>query len=296
MCAAAGLGGLALSCGTLAEATGLAAKAAGEAGLISPTVALALLKSTESIHKAAEDITPDQEYYIGRAVGANILAGYRIDNTSPHLTRYLNRICGAITINSPRPELYNGYHVAILDSQEINAFATSGGHIFITRGLLACTNSEDSLASVIAHEVAHIQLQHSIKAIKTSRITNAVMVTGSAVVGTAAEGTSLDELTNIFDESVNEIVATLVNNGYSQTQEFNADALALSLLAAAGYEPSSLVDMLKALEKNAGARPGGFNKTHPSPAARISSVNAKLRDYQVPDTRSFRRTRYRAVK
>ncbi|MDR3144820.1 MAG: M48 family metalloprotease [Treponema sp.] len=288
--------GILVSCGTLATATGIAAKAAGEAGYISPSLAYALVQSGEAVHKAAEDITPEQEYYIGRAVGANILTRYRVDTQSPAMTRYLNTIANALAINSLRPGLYNGYHVAILDSPEINAFATSGGHIFITRGLLNCTNSEDSLASVIAHEIAHIQLQHSIKAIKTSRITSALFITGSSVVGAATKGTSLEELTDIFGESVEEIVATMVNNGYSQTQEFNADELALSLLAAAGYEPSSLVDMLRALEKKGAEHPGGFNATHPSPEARIGNVNKRLREYRVPDTRSYRRARYRAVK
>ncbi|MDR1948678.1 MAG: M48 family metalloprotease [Spirochaetaceae bacterium] len=288
--------GILAACGTLADATGIAAKAAGEAGYISPALAYAFVQSTEAVSKAAEDITPEQEYYIGRAVGANILARYKIDTQSPDQTRYLNRIGSALAINSLRPELYNGYHVAILDSQEINAFATSGGHIFITRGLLNCANSEDALASVIAHEIAHIQLQHSIKAIKTSRITNALMVTGSSMVGAATQGTSLEELTDIFSESVGEIVTTMVNNGYSQTQEFNADELALSLLAAAGYEPSSLIDMLRALEKNQAGHPGGFNKTHPSPAARIDNANKRLNEYKIPDTRSYRRARYKAVK
>ncbi|MDR2404030.1 MAG: M48 family metalloprotease [Spirochaetaceae bacterium] len=288
--------GILVSCGTLAAATGIAAKAAGDAGYISPSLAYALVQSSEAVNKAVEEITPEQEYYIGRAVGANILARYKIYTQSPAMTEYLNMIANTLAINSLRPALYNGYHVAILDSLEINAFATSGGHIFITRGLLNCANSEDSLASVIAHEIAHIQLQHSIKAIKTSRITKALFVTGSSMVGAVTEGTSLEELTDIFDESVEEIVATMVNNGYSQTQEFNADEIALSLLAAAGYEPSALIDMLRVLEKNQANHPGGFNTTHPSPEVRIRNANNRLREYRVPDTRSYRRARYRAVK
>jgi predicted Zn-dependent protease len=289
------LAGSMVSCATLSMATGLAAKAAGDAGLIPLTMANSIITSSEAVNKAAEEITPEQEYYIGRAVGANILTRYAIHHGTPELTLYLNKICTALAVNSPRPELYNGYHAAILDSQEINAFATSGGHIFITRGLLECTDSEDALASVIAHEIAHIQLQHSIKAIKTSRITNALLATGSSAVEVVTLGTSLAELTDIFDESVTEIVTTMVNNGYSQSQEFNADELALALLASAGYEPSSLMDMLRMLEKEQKAHPGGFNKTHPSPASRIARAAKKLDSYHVPDTRRYRKARYSAV-
>jgi predicted Zn-dependent protease len=285
-----------LSCGTLASAAGAGAKIAGGLGVIDQDTANAIGKSSDAIGKAAEDITPEQEYYIGRAVGATILTSYKVYTENPALTAYLNRICGAVVINSPKPEIYNGYHVMILDSQEINAFATSGGHIFITRGLIACTDSEDALASVIAHEISHIQLQHSIKAIKTSRITQALLVTGGSTADVLTSGTSMSELTDIFSESVGEIVSTLVNNGYSQSQEFDADNLALSLLASAGYEPSSLISMLHALEQNQPSRPGGFNKTHPTPAKRIDNAEKSLKNYPVEDTRSFRQARYARTK
>jgi predicted Zn-dependent protease len=284
------------SCGTLASAAGTGAQIAGAMGIIDQNTAAAIGRSSEAIGRAAETITPEQEYYIGRAVGANILGTYRIWTGNPALTAYLNRICGAITVNSPKPEIYNGYHVMILDSTEINAFATSGGHIFITRGLIECTDSEDTLASVIAHEVAHIQLQHSVKAIRNSRITQALLVTGGSAVDIAAGGTTIGELTDIFGESVGEIVSTMVNNGYSQSQEFDADDLALELLASAGYDPSSLVTMLRALEKTQPGRPGGFNKTHPTPARRIENAEDSVEDYRVPDTRTYRRDRYASIR
>jgi predicted Zn-dependent protease len=284
------------SCRTLANATGLAAQAAGDAGLIDPVVSDSIVSSAGAINRAAEEITPEQEYYIGRAVGAHILIRYQVDNSRPAFTAYLNRIANALVINSARPVWYNGCHVAILDSPEINAFATSGGHIFVTQGLLENAASEDALAAVLAHEIAHIQLRHSIGAIKTSRITQAIIATGSSAVTAATHGTSLEELTDIFDESVTEIVSTLINNGYSQTQEFAADALALSLLDSAGYHPASLIDMLRALEKSQPNRPGGFNTTHPSPGDRISRAEREVRRYATPDTRAYRRPRFNALR
>jgi predicted Zn-dependent protease len=292
------------SCGTVAGIASAGAQIAGATGVIDQGTADTISKSADAagksgdaILKAAEEITPEQEYYIGRAVGATILTSYRIWNGSPTLTAYLNRICNTIIINSPKPDIYNGYHVAILDSSEINAFATSGGHIFITRGLLGCAESEDALAGVIAHEIAHIQLQHSIKAIKTSRITQALLVTDSSAAAAAGtQNTSLAELTDIFDESVNEIVTTMVNNGYSQTQEFDADTNALSLMAGAGYEPSSLISMLQVLEKNQTGQTGGFNKTHPTPTRRIGNAQLTVGKYHVPDNRAFRQARYSQTK
>ncbi|MDR0586180.1 MAG: M48 family metalloprotease [Treponema sp.] len=244
--------------------------------------------------KAARELTPENEYYIGRAVAANITTQYKVYNGNPALQLYLNKICNAIAINSPRPEIWNGYHVAILDTQEINGFATPGGHIFLTRGLIACTSTEDELASVIAHEIAHIQLQHGLTSIRNSRYIKAVTSGALAGFGAAAGG-DLAELADIMDESVGEVVSTIISKGYSKEQEYEADATALSLLASAGYEPSAILGMLHALEKNEQSG-SGFGKTHPDPGDRIAGVNKKLASYKVPDTQEFRRRRYTAVK
>jgi len=281
---------MASAAGTTGKAVANAAETTGKA------VVNAAETTGKAVANAAEDIPPDQEYYIGRAVAANIFKSYSLWRGNPSLTAYLNRICGAIVINSSKPEIYNGYHVAILDSREINAFATSGGHILITRGLIAAAKTEDALAGVIAHEVAHIQLQHSTKAIKASRITQVLMESGAAAAG-AVTGYSVKEITSVFNESVGDIVGTLVNNGYSQVQEFDADAKALSLLADAGYNPNGLIEMLMELEKTQKSSPGGFNKTHPSPEIRRAAAEKVLLVMpRITDTGSYRRSRFAANK
>jgi len=282
-----------LSCAAMARIADVSAQVAGAVGLIDPNVANAISQSARAIGTAAEEITPEQEYYIGRAVAANILTSYRLWDRDPALTAYLNHICMAIAINSPRPDIFNGYRVAILDSDEINAFATSGGHILVTRGLIAAANTEDALAGVIAHEIAHIQLQHSIKSIKSSRITQAILVTGTAAVGVAA-GMDVNQLTDVFNESVGEIVLTLVNNGYSRDQEFEADTTAMSLMASAGYNPSGLLDMLGALNAVSSVS-GGFNRTHPTPDQRITNAVKTVNTFDVPNTSFIRLARFTAI-
>jgi len=279
------------SCASLAQAASASAKIAGATGVIDPNIANAISNSTTAIGNAAEEINPEQEYYIGRAVAGNILTTYKLWNGGPALTAYLNNICAAITINSPRPDIFNGYHVAILDSSEVNAFATSGGHILVTRGLISAAKTEDALAGVLAHEVAHIQLKHSIKAIRSSRITQALLVTGTSAAG-AATGLNVNQLTDIFNESVGEIVQTLVNNGYSKTQEYDADNTALKLMAGAGYNPQGLIDMLNELNNIQSKTTGGFNKTHPTPAQRIANANNSVGKYKVADNSAARKARF----
>jgi predicted Zn-dependent protease len=286
-----------ISCQTAGMGTfmGIGAQVAAATGVISQGTADTITASGQAIDKANEDFTPEQEYYIGRAVGANILTVYKIWNGSPALTSYVNRICGAIVINSPKPEIYNGYHVNILDSAEINAFATSGGHIFLTRGLIDCADSEDALAGVIAHEIAHIQLQHSLLAIKKSRSNQAWQQAGISVGGSLAN-MDTSQIQSFFDECVSEALNAVLNSGYSRDQEFDADSTALSLMAGAGYDPSSLITMLRSLEKNQSGHAGGFTKTHPTPAQRITSAEKSVGKYTVTNTRSFREARYKAVK
>lgn len=256
-----------------------------------------LLKSVgnagSSLSKAAETITPEQEYYIGRAVAATIFESYNLYNDK-NLTSYVNYICAALAANSDRPELFKGWYAAVLDTEQINAFATSGGHILITRGLISCAENEDALAAVIAHEIAHVQLQHSIKAIKTSRVSTALLATTGAAL-TVSGQEELAEIADIMDESVNEIVTTLVNTGYSKSQEYDADAEALSILNAAGYDPAAMTEMLTMLEEKQKNSSGGFASTHPSAKDRLKKVEKELKQYPSRDVNPVRTERFNSV-
>jgi len=266
------------------------AQAAANADIIDHDSANMISLSARAFGSAAENATPEQEYFIGRAVAANILSNYKIWDKSPALTAYLNYICGVIVINSPEPNIYNGYHVAILDSDDINAFTTSGGHIFLTRGIIRVAKTEDALAAVIAHEVAHCQLKHSLKAIKTSRISQAFLLSVAAGAGVLM-GVDANEFADALNESVGEIMQTMVNSGYSREQEYEADIAAMCFLAAAGYQPSGLIDMLNELK--AVHKIGlGLSKTHPAPGQRIYFAEKALGRFSVADTRPIRQERF----
>jgi len=226
---------------------------------------------------AIEELNLIDEYVVGRDVSARILSNYQIYNGNPSLTNYLNQILGALVINSPRPASYNGYYIAILDSDTFNAFATPCGHIFITRGLIACVKSEDALAALIAHELAHIQLRHGMRAIRSSRDTQ--------------------DWVSQFMFSGGQEIANRINAGFSQTQEFDADIAALSLLTAAGYNPNGLIDMLKELEKVHGSGiMKDFNSTHPSPTSRLVNARVSAARYaNITDNSRLRQRRFDAA-
>ena len=266
------------------------AQIAADQGVIDRDSANAISLTARAFGEASEKIPPDQAYFIGRSVAANILSQFKLWEEDPELTKYLNLICRAIVINTPQSGTAVNYFVAILDSDEINAFATSGGHILVTRGLIRTVQSEDALAGVIAHEIAHIQLLHSIQSIKTSRFTKAILMAGTASAA-AITGINNDELTEILEETVGDIFHTMVNNGYSREQEYEADNAAICFLAAAGYNPNALIEMLKQLNTAKGKNRGLY-KTHPTPVQRIYFAEQIVKRFSDADTSSVRQERF----
>ena len=235
------------------------------------------------------EMTPEDEYYLGRAVAAEIIKEYKPFIASRKLTDYLNRICMAITINSSRPTLFSGYYVEILDTDEICAFASSGGHIFVSRGLIKSAASEDVLAAVIAHEVAHIQKRHITAILSSERTIQELSSVSDRATSIASRNLTEKERTVLFQESLSVYVNTLFRDGYSREQEFEADKMAQELLFDAGYDPAALKEILEVLEKN--TQPGNMSKTHPTPAMRM----ARLESYKFAtgrETRSVRRSRF----
>jgi predicted Zn-dependent protease len=257
-------------CATLEDAAKQGASLGVFKGVASQEQVASITKVAKAVTKTFEDITPEQEYYIGRSVGAVLVNKYKPLQNGP-ANDYLNLLGQTLAQASDRPETFGGYHFLILDSPEINAFAAPGGLIFVSRGMLGCCRTEDALAAVLAHEIAHIQLRHGVQAIDKSRVTEAVMILG-AEGAKSYGGQKLADLTKAFEGSISDVTSTLVNSGYSRSFEREADAVAVTILARVGYDPAGLVAMLTEMEKN--LKPGGldFAKTHPSPRSRIDEI------------------------
>jgi len=266
-------------CKAFNQVVEVGASAAMQAGGLTSQQANSIVKSTKAIVKSFEDFTAEQEYYIGRTVAAQVFSKYKLYD-HPKRNNYLNMVGLSITGNSAIPETFGGYHFAILDSAEINAFAAPGGFVFVTRGLLNCCEHEDALAAVLAHEIAHVQLKHGLQAIKKSRVTEAVTTLGVEAARNSGGGDLAGLVTN-FEGSITDITSTMVNNGYSRSFEEEADATALGLMTSAGYSSRGMKDMLTLMGQK--LKPGGldFFKTHPSPKNRLESLSAHLHNSAV---------------
>jgi beta-barrel assembly-enhancing protease len=275
------------------EVVSSAAKVGAAAGVITTQQAAGIAKTAAAVEKTQEEITPSQEYYIGRTVGAVITNKYKVYQND-RATQYINEMGQTIAMFSDLPETFGGYHFLILDSDEINAFAAPGGLIFISRGLLRCCKNEDAAAAVLAHEIGHVEHRHGLNAIKKSRITTAV-TTGLLEAGKSLTNSQVAELTTVFEGSIQDITSTLINSGYSRAFEKQADRGAVEILKRAGYNPRGLIDMLRTMETH--LKPGGmdFAKTHPAPEIRIAAITESFGSFPPVDEHLKRQERFRGA-
>jgi predicted Zn-dependent protease len=258
------------ACETLNQAVDAATQVAVATGQMTPAQANLITK----VGKILDDMTPEQEYYLGRTVTATLLDGRKVLNNQT-LTTYVNELGQTLAVFSERPNTFKGYHFLVLDSDEVNAFAAPGGFIMITRGMLSLCENEAELAAVLAHEIAHVELEHGIQAINKDKIRQAVGAGAKVAIESQADA-ELNSLVTALGGSVNDITRTLVQNGYAPKQEYHADESAINILSRAGYSPHALVNVLEKMHAKLGHHPGGFSKTHPPAEDRIKELKADL--------------------
>ncbi|MBK9387176.1 MAG: M48 family metalloprotease [Planctomycetes bacterium] len=242
-----------------------------------------LVRGANRLRKSFQDLDPSEEHYIGRSVAAQILVlpeypladGSKAQGISKadieKLDAYVNRVGQGLSIACDEVrQTFLGYRFGVLESKEINAFAAPGGTIFVTRGLIERTESEDELAAVLAHEIAHVTLRHGLAAIQKSNLIEAFKYLGQGAAQATLDEQQLQEVTGLFDDSVQDVVASLVKNGFSKEAEYEADALGQRIAAASGYDAGSLRRFLQRLGKDGGS--GGLMSTHPAPAERLENL------------------------
>jgi len=200
------------------ETVGLKSKVESETGVSTDPV----VKAAKALSKSFEEITPEQEYFIGRAVAAEILAREAVleDDAA---TAYVNRVGQTVAQASLRPEVFGGYHVILLESDEVNALAAPGAFLFVTRGLLRRCKTEDELAAVLSHEVIHIERQDGIRMIRQSERFQALVDLG---LEEALQSGDVGVLRDALDKIASELATTLLTHGYSRAIESEADVIA----------------------------------------------------------------------
>jgi predicted Zn-dependent protease len=161
---------------------------------------------------------------------------------SAELNAYVERIGQRLVKHSSRSHLAHDFHV--VDMKEPNAFALPGGHIYVSRGLLALMNSEDELATVLGHEIGHVAGRHSAQRQAKSRGWIPLQVL--AGIGGAATSVVSPTLGGVV-AGVGQLPAALAIASYSRKQEEEADRLGQQYAAAEGWDPAALSNTMDAL-------------------------------------------------
>ncbi|MEE8110972.1 MAG: M48 family metalloprotease [bacterium] len=246
-----------------------------------------ILKGTATALSGLLPIGPTEERAIGGAMATQVVARYGGLYENPALFKYVNLIGKAVAMTSDRPEL--NYTFAVINSNRVNAFATPGGYVFVTKGLLRRLRSEAELACVLGHEIAHITQKHILTVIRRSRA-----VSGLARVTLA----SLNQNPEKFDEMIKEGMKSLFEEGLDRNMEHEADKVGADFCSRVGYDPSAARDYLLTIQS---LRPQEEDEilltTHPSGQERLDELDEFLLNREAPPTGWARlERRYRRAK
>lgn len=208
-----------------------------------------------------------EEIQIGEGVAATLL-GARPLVDDPALQKYVNDVGLIIARHSERPDL--PWVFGVTDSDHVNAFATPGGNVLVTRGLIRALRNESELAGVLAHEIAHVTQKHHLRAMRKSALVNIV----STTAGVAAATQGAAELGSAIASATKELYL----RGLDRDDEFEADRLGVVYAARAGYDAFGLAGVMQTLSAapNDDAYVALLFKTHPLPADRLAKLSEAM--------------------
>ncbi len=266
--------------------------------------------------RQAYELDSEQEYALGRAVAARQLATLGTEPLPPTdpLARYVDQVGQYLALvaeavgnssapdRADRPErvLENrpyplaGYRFLVLPLEEPRATASPSGTVMISTGFLRKLQSEEELAAVLAHEVAHVQRGHGVEVLKAFMCHHAARQEASAGLrafgqsiernaragagGSALRGTQDSSVLGELLGGAAEGAASLYREGFPKDFELEADRISVRILAAAGYDARALTGLLRRMASEAPAR-HAWVRTHPKFEERLETVGERLKQF-----------------
>lgn len=216
------------------------------------------LKPLNEKLKPLKETSENDEITLGKDVAANLLGASPLVK-DPALQAYVNKIGMWIAQHTSRPNL--PWRFGVLDTNSVNAFATPGGYVFITRGMLLRMRDESELAGVLAHEISHVIEKHALNTMRKGKL---VDMASDALSRNKPEYAKLVSAgTEIFAR------------GLDKEDEFAADRMGVVLAARAGYDPYGLPATLQTLS-SINPKDDAVSlmfKTHPDSEKRLELVS-----------------------
>ena len=226
-------------------------------------------------------ISDADERKIGEQVSAKVRTEFGVFQDKA-VTKYVSLVGMALAKASPRPDLK--WEFIVLDTDGVNAFASPGGIVHITRGALGLIKSEAELAGVLGHEVAHITKKHTVNAIQKN---NTMELTTEMVPGSNA----------LIEGLANAAYDNIVEKGFDRGDEEDADGVGVKLANSLTYNPAGLGTFLTKLsDRNKDAAPerNALFASHPETKGRIDKLNRMIKSEKLTGTATVQ-ARYAAA-
>lgn len=251
-------------------------------GVIDKKTSKILQQSTQAL-EAMQPIGYEEEKTIGSSLALEVFNRFGGPYENPQLQRYITLVGQAVADASDRSD--TAYYFAILNTDAPNAFATPGGYIFVSVGLLRLLQNEAQLAGVLGHEIAHIAKKHALQTIQRGKTLQGVgALTMTAMNKDATQfGKVMDEVSNI-----------IFTHGLDKNLEYEADKFGAEYAARTGYYDAGLKDFLRILGTNKSAGGSIFFSTHPAPQDRFKELLKQLTDMPVSKNNNMLADRFLA--
>jgi predicted Zn-dependent protease len=201
-------------------------------------------------------VSDREEAAIGRQINQQLLNSQFRLYRNRDINEYVDRIGQRLAAKSDRPQI--SYQFQVVEDNRVNAFATAGGYVYVTTGLMKIADNEAQLASVLAHETGHVEGRHLLQQMRQTAIARGVAT---------AAGLDRSTLATIG-------VELALNRPNSRQDEYEADQRGLRILRRAGYAPSAMVDFMEKLLRG-GSLPT-FLSTHPNTKDRIEALKRSI--------------------
>lgn len=197
-----------------------------------------------------------QEVSLGGQINEQLVGEEFTLYNNASVNNYVRQIGQRLVPYSTRPDI--PYTFQVVQDEQINAFATMGGYVYVTTGLIEAADNEAQLASVIAHEIGHIAGRHAVEQMREMAIASGV-ATAAGLDQNAAVGIGVE---------------LALRRPNSRQDEYEADQLGLQTLTEAGYAPSGMVAFMEKLLGRSSIP--AFLSTHPATSNRIERLNEMI--------------------
>jgi predicted Zn-dependent protease len=243
-------------------------------------------------------LSKNDEAQIGAAIMRQINASGMVVK-DPQVTEYVNEIGHRVAAHANNGDYKFTFFV--VDDPTINAFALPGGYIGVHTGLLEATRTEDELAGVLAHEIAHVTQRHIARAVtankRQSMLSTAIML--GAMIAGALGGVDGDAMQGAIAVAQGTSAQAQIN--FTRIHEHEADRVGMSALADAGFDPDGMASFFEVISRSTSpieSRVPEFLRTHPVSSSRIAEARSRARNYppvQTDDSTNYGIARARLV-